>query len=115
MNDPNVEGLARSLQGSIMVLVGVLVVIAICVAIVLHLIKKAEEDHLDSDEAATGRRWTWGAGVSVALLSVGIFVWYAVAVASTNRMPRSDIDKSPVYEQMDSHGKSDNTNNDRQE
>jgi len=47
------------------------------------------------------RAWTDGAASLLALIIVGGMLWHVIAVASANRLPRQDVDRSPVYERMD--------------
>jgi hypothetical protein len=37
----------------------------------------------------------------LALVIVGGMVWHVLTVATANRLPRQDVDGSPVYERMD--------------
>lgn len=103
MEDSNLVGLLRSLQGEIWILCGGIVVIIVALLLTLRLINNYEEDGGDRARASNARAFTWGAAGVLTAIGIGLFVWHAVMVASVNRMPRSDIEKSSVYEQMDEH------------
>jgi hypothetical protein len=47
------------------------------------------------------RAWTNRAASLLALVIVGGMVWHVIMVAAVNRLPRHDVDGSPVYERMD--------------
>jgi hypothetical protein len=97
----NPIGLARSLQPEIVELVGALLLILVIWLGIRSIIKRT---------AAAGaqvrlRMWTnRGAGV-LALVLIGGMMWHVIAVAAINRLPRQDVDGSPVYERMDAINK----------
>ena len=47
------------------------------------------------------RAWTDRSASLLALAIVGGMLWHVIAVAAVNRLPRQDVDGSPVYERMD--------------
>jgi hypothetical protein len=47
------------------------------------------------------RAWTNRSASLLALVIVGGMLWHVIAVAIANRLPRQDVDRSPVYERMD--------------
>jgi hypothetical protein len=47
------------------------------------------------------RAWADRGASLLALVIVGGMVWHVVTVATANRLPRQDVDGSPVYERMD--------------
>jgi hypothetical protein len=48
------------------------------------------------------RAWANRGASLLALVIVGGMLWHVVTVAAANRLPRQDVDGSPVYERMDS-------------
>jgi hypothetical protein len=53
---------------------------------------------------ARTRLWGWADRVAslLALVIFGGMLWHVITVATANRLPRQDVDGSPVYERMDS-------------
>jgi hypothetical protein len=47
------------------------------------------------------RAWADRGASVLALVIVGGMVWHVLTVATANRLPRQDVDGSPVYERMD--------------
>jgi hypothetical protein len=47
------------------------------------------------------RAWADRGASLLALVIVGGTLWHVITVASVNRLPRQDVDGSPVYERMD--------------
>lgn len=95
------EGFLRSLSSDIFVGVGSLFVVAILYLIVSIIVRKSANSSEESrDTMVVARVIAVVLVVSVVLILFG----RAASVAFANRVPRQDIDKSPVYEQMDSHG-----------
>lgn len=41
-------------------------------------------------------------GFARVLLIVGAVLWRAMSLAATDRMPRQDVDGSPIYDRMNS-------------
>lgn len=96
------EGFLRSLASDIWVGAGVLFMIAIFYSLVAYLIKRS---HLLDLEEKTGQMWILRAVAGLVVIAVFIVLFgRAASVAFANRIPRQDINRNPVYEQMDSHG-----------
>ena len=93
----NWVGLLRSLQAEIMELVAGLLVVLVVWLIVRSIIGRSVVG------VAQMRLRAWAdRGVSVlALVIVGGMVWHVLTVAAADRLPRQDVDGSPVYERMD--------------
>ena len=90
-------GLLRSLQAEIMGLVGALLVILVVWLVVRSVIGRGP-----SGVGRTRLRGWADRGASLlALIIVGGMLWHVVTVATANRLPRQDVDGSPVYERMD--------------
>jgi cell division protein FtsX len=49
--------------------------------------------------------WTDRSASVLALVLIGGTLWHVIAVATINRLPRQDVDGSPVYERMDAINK----------
>ena len=90
-------GLVGSLQAEIMGLVGALLLILVIWLVVQSVIGRS------ATGAAQARlRASTNCGASVlALLIVGGMLWHVITVATVNRLPRQDVDGSPIYERMD--------------
>jgi hypothetical protein len=90
-------GLLRSLQADIMGVVGALLAI-----LVIWLIVRSAIGRGPSGVARTRLRgWAdWGASL-FALIIVGGMLWHVITVTAVNRLPRQDVDGSPVSERMD--------------
>jgi hypothetical protein len=90
-------GLLRSLQAEIMGLVGALLLILVIWLVVRSIIGRGVAG------AAQTRLRAWAdRGASLlALVIVGGMLWHVITVATVNRLPRQDVDGSPVYERMD--------------
>ena len=86
------EGFARSLQGDLMAAGGFLVIIGI---LYLFLSRLAQNDEVK-------KQFMMGVAALV-LLVLAAVMWRAVSMGAVNRMPRQDVDKSGVYDQMNSH------------
>ena len=94
----NWMGLVRSLQAEIIGLVGALLLILVIWLVVRAIIG------LGAAGVARTRLRAWvdrGASL-LALVIVGGMLWHVVTVATANRLPRQDVEGSPVYERMDS-------------
>lgn len=90
-------GLVRSLQAEIMGLVGALLLILV-VWLVVRLIVGWGAAGV---ARARLRAWTDRGASLLTLVIVGGMLWHVIAVATANRLPRQDVDGSPVYERMD--------------
>jgi hypothetical protein len=90
-------GLLRSLQAEIMGVAGALVAI-----LVVWLVVRAVIGRGTAGVTQPGlRAWTDRCASLLALVIVVGMLWHVVAVATANRLPRQDVDGSPVYERMD--------------
>ena len=90
-------GLLRSLQAEIMGSVGALLLI-----LVIWLVVRSAIGRGAAGVARTRvRRWADRGASLLALIAVGGMLWHVVTVATANRLPRQDVDGSPVYERMD--------------
>jgi hypothetical protein len=93
----NLIGLLRSLQAEIMGLAGALLVILVVWLVVRSIIGRGAAGVTKTRLRAWADR---GASV-LALVIVGGMLWHVMTVAAVNRLPRQDVDGSPVYERMD--------------
>jgi hypothetical protein len=90
-------GLLRSVQAEIMGLVGALLAI-----LVVWLVVRSAIGRGAAGVAQTRPRgWADRSASLLALAIVGGMLWHVVTVATANRLPRQDVDGSPVYERMD--------------
>jgi hypothetical protein len=93
----NPIGFARSLQPEIVGLVGALLLILVIWLGIRSVIKRTA--------AAVAqmrlRTWTDRGACVAALVLIGGMMWHVITVAAINRLPRLDVDGSPVYERMD--------------
>lgn len=90
----------RVLQVHITTVVLLFVLIAIVYVLLMLIVKRSDLPSNRRRTIKTGVRRV--VGVLSLLITIG-FVVNAAVVASVNRVPRSDIDKSGVYQQIDSH------------
>ena len=90
-------GLLRSLQAEIMGLVGALLLILVIWLVVRSIVGRGV-----AGVAQTRlRAWADRGASLLALVIVGGMLWHVITVAMVNRLPRQDVDGSPVYERMD--------------
>jgi hypothetical protein len=90
-------GLLRSLQAEIIGLVGALLLILVAWLVVRSIIGRGV-----AGVAQTRlRAWADRGASLLALVIVGGVLWHVITVATVNRLPRQDVDGSPVYERMD--------------
>jgi hypothetical protein len=90
-------GLVRSLQAEIMGSVGALLLIFLIWLVVRSAIRRGA-----AGVARTRLRGWADRGASLlALIVVGGMLWHVITVAAVSRLPRQDVDGSPVYERMD--------------
>jgi hypothetical protein len=87
-------GLARSLQAEIVESVGALLLILVIWLVIRSVIGRGAA-------RARLRAWTNRGASLLALVIVGGMLWHGITVATVNRLPRQDVDGSPVYERMD--------------
>jgi hypothetical protein len=87
-------GLARSLQAEIVGSVGALLLILVIWLVIRSVIGRGA--------ARAQLRACANRGASLlALVIVGGMLWHVITVATVDRLPRQDVDGSPVYERMD--------------
>ena len=96
------DGFLRSLQGDFMSLAGFLILIAVALVIGHRMIGWSLGNGVNERDARTARLWAGRVAAIVTLCAVGVVVWRAVSLASVNRVPRADLDRSEVYQQMKS-------------
>ena len=93
----NWTGLARALQPEIMGSTGGLLAILIAWLVIRLSTRRSG--------AGTGQaqlyKWTNCGASFLAIAIVGGMLWHVFSVISINRLPRQDVDHSPVYERMD--------------
>ena len=94
------EGFFRAMQGDITGVVAV-IVCSITTLIVYRTFLKGSR-LLDDSVKARARKWSTILVCFVIAFALFCLGWKMVTVAASNRMPRSDVDKSGVYQQMDS-------------
>lgn len=96
----NFEGFLRTLQPDIGGVLGSMLFMLIFWVIVSMVINRTRDDN---PEAKSHQRiLNWGvAAVVIAILVLTIYG--ALGRMAANRIPRSDVDKSAVYERMESH------------
>jgi hypothetical protein len=90
-------GLFRSLQAEIMGVAGALVAILVVWLVVRAIIGRGAAGGTQTRV----RRWADRGASLLALVIVGGMLWHVMTVAAVNRLPRQDVDGSPVYERMD--------------
>jgi hypothetical protein len=93
----NWAGLARSLQPEIIGSTGGLLAILIAWLAIRWGARRAGANVAQSQLY----KWTNRGASLLAIAVVGGMVWQVFLVASTNRLPRKDVDRSAVYERMD--------------
>jgi len=97
------EGFFRALQGDIWSTVWVLICVTVGFFLFRFFVKKANADRSnDEPMMREARKWSRIALLFVIALQLSILAFKAGSYAMANRMLRSDVDKSGVYEQMDS-------------
>jgi hypothetical protein len=94
-------GLLRSLQAEIMGLVGALLAILVIWLVVRSVIGRGAVGVTQTRL----RGWADRGASLLAFIVVGGMLWHVVTVATANRLPRQDVDGSPVYERMDAINK----------
>lgn len=91
-------GLVRSLQAEIMGLAGALLLILATWLVVRSIITRSATG---AAAQARLRAWSNRGACVLALVIVGGMLWHVMTVVAVNRLPRQDVDGSPVYERMD--------------
>ena len=93
----NWTGLARSIQPEIIGSAGGLLAILIA-----WLTIRSGAHHTGAGIARSQLyKWTNRAASLLVIAIVGGMLWQVFLVASINRLPRQDVDRSAVYERMD--------------
>ena len=90
-------GLLRSLQAEIMGVAGALVAILVVWVVVRAIIGRGGAGVTQTRL----RTWADRGASLLTLVIVGGMLWHVMTVAAVNRLPRQDVDGSPVYERMD--------------
>jgi hypothetical protein len=90
-------GLVRSLQAEIIGSVGKLLLILVIWLVVRSAVGRGAAGVAHTRLSAWADR---GASV-LALVVVGGMLWHVFTLAAVNRLPRQDVDGSPVYDRMD--------------
>jgi uncharacterized membrane protein YjgN (DUF898 family) len=90
-------GLLRSLQTEIVGLVGALLLVLAIWLVARSIIALS----VASVAQMRLRAWADRGASLLALIVVGGMLWHVITVAAVNRLPRQDVDGSPVYERMD--------------
>ena len=95
------EGFSRSLQGDLTSFVGFIIFVLVALLVVRWSTNRMQGVGGISEVDARMLRSVAGTVAKGLVLVAIVFVgWRAVSVASINRMPRADVDRSGVYEQM---------------
>jgi len=94
------EGFLRALQGQILLSLTHLIIIAVLYGFAMLWVRHLYlEGDLDS-----ASRWfsfsNWLAGLAACIVILALLV--TAFVRSVNELPRKDVDRSPVYEHMES-------------
>ncbi len=90
-------GLLRSLQAEIIGLVGGLLLVLVVWLAVRSVIGRGAAGVAQ----ARLRAWTDRGALLLTFVIVGGMLWHVMTVAAVNRLPRQDVDGSPVYQRMD--------------
>lgn len=100
----NIEGLVRSMQFEMMILIGAIIIISVVRTVVILVVLWSErQEYLDIHECKSAIQWSKRVATSLIVLSVIVFAWTTVPMMISTRIPREDIEKTPVYEQMKLH------------
>jgi hypothetical protein len=96
------EGFFRSLQGDLLSFAGFLLFVFVASLVIRWAITKGQRDNaFDASQARAVRRWAGRTATALVLIGVVALIWRAALLASINDIPRADVDRSGVYEQMD--------------
>jgi hypothetical protein len=100
----SVEGFLRVIQGDLTGVLGLILFIIVAALLVRWLLGLGQgEDGLSAKDVQDARRLTRSLALWIVLFALIGFSWRMVVLASVNYMPHADIDKSSVYEQMNSN------------
>jgi hypothetical protein len=94
-------GLVRSLQGDLTSFVGFVILVILCLAAARRLLKGLRDKRRAAPDARMALRAANGLAALLVAAGAALFLWRAASVSATNRVPRADIDKASVYQQMD--------------
>ena len=98
------EGFARALQGDAMLLLGGLVLLVVVSLLINRAFNlSAERQGVTADKVKEMRWWKRKIITVLIVLAIVSFGWRITTFALANRIPRADVDKSGVYEKMDSN------------
>ena len=92
----NWTGLARSLQAGIMGSIGGLLVILLAWLAIRFSTRRIGASLAQAQLC----KWNNRGASLLAIAIVGGMLWHVFLVAGANRLPRQDVDHSPVYERM---------------
>lgn len=92
------EGLFRALQASGMTYISGLIVVAVIFFLARWFIRRNA-----GDSTQQAHYWLNRGTVVVVLVMTLSLSWYVVSFVTANRLPRADIDRTRVYDQMNSH------------
>lgn len=97
------QGFLQGLQGNMMGLIGSLITILIVLLIVRWFISKLlGEQSIEQSDATSARGWVNGiAGVLAFVVIAGFCI--SAATYATNAIPRSTLDASSIYRDMDNN------------
>jgi heme A synthase len=97
--DASFGGFLQGMQANMMSIVGTIIFILMVWLLARFIISKMTDNE---DDATSAKRFiNWSAAIVVLLSFVG-FSMNAMTFA-TNQIPHSDLDKSPVYNEMNSN------------
>ena len=99
-NGLNLVGLLRSLQAEASGVIGLALVLLIIYLIVRWA---CNNRNIEPDDRTTILRTARRILIAILVIGIVIFVFIGLGRIEANRMPRSDVDKTGVYQQMDSH------------
>lgn len=96
-------GLIRALQGEIVIFLAFVFLSFIVAKIIKFVINKSlEAGDIEDEQAKKGREWVSKGFIIILLLVTLVLGWRFANYMLANRVPRADVDKSSVYEKMDS-------------
>lgn len=99
-NGFNLVGLLRSLQAEAS---GIFFLALVLIVIYLIIKWVCIRTDIGDDERAAVLRTVRRIMVGIQVVGIVIFIFVGLGRIGANRTPRSDVDKSGVYQQMDSH------------
>jgi hypothetical protein len=93
-----IVGFMRTLQVDFTTLLGTLITIGILTGLSLYVSKQ-----LDPEDEVLRDSIIKKVALVLSALALAIFFAHATLLGFSDRMDRSDVDKNPVYDQMNSH------------